>query len=116
MNREIIFRSWNKFAGMSEPFVIGSYLSNNYTGVLMQYTGLKDRNLKRIFEGDIIPFFGFKGVVSYEQQACQYWLKWKDLHGKSRFKELVATDGGDEYYHAGLEVIGNIYENPELLK
>jgi len=73
------------------------------TGVLMQFTGLLDKNGKKIFEGDIhIMRSGPTNTVHYRRI-----VKWKDnLTGFN-----IANHGAE---HG--EVIGNIWENPELLK
>ncbi len=75
--------------------------------ILMQYTGLKDKNGKEIYEGDIMATpNGHKGVVTYDE--CQYIL----ASSKGEYEN-------DMFYKVknhGAEVIGNIYENPELLK
>lgn len=83
-----------------------------------QYTGLKDRNGKEIYEGDIVSGGSRVMIVKFEQQACQFWLKWKDNEGINRYEPLTATFGDDKGYmcNHGICVIGNIYENPELLK
>ena len=78
--------------------------------VLMQYTGLKDKKGKEIYEGDILKlesWVGTQQVAFIEGAFC-----------------LADKDGnyvGDIHYihHAGImqsEIIGNIYENPELIK
>lgn len=70
---------------------------NNFE--IMQYTGLKDKNGKDIYEGDII-----------ENDTCIYQIEFKD----GLFRD---TDGFllcDIYDYS--EIIGNIYENQELLK
>lgn len=71
---------------------------------LMQYTGLHDKNGKEIYEGDIIG--GLKGY------------KGKDLTLVVEFEYGAYYVGGDELYSHNevCEVIGNIYENPELLE
>lgn len=89
-------------------------------GIIMQSTGFKDKNNKPIYEGDIVS-------VKFETQDFfgedeYYWTTYK---GKIIFeKGEIAIDVVDTtrhpislYYHAkDCEVIGNIYENLELLK
>lgn len=73
--------------------------------VLMQYTGLKDKNGKEIYEGDIVVFYDVnKYVVKYDEDNTEFNC------GDSYDKPIVRQ------CEEGLEVIGNIYENPNLLK
>lgn len=71
---------------------------------IMQYTGLRDVNQKEIFEGDVVEF--------------EYYVK----EGFSREKALVVFSQGmfniwgDSISDYTCEVIGNIYESPELIK
>lgn len=75
---------------------------DNY--ILMQYTGLKDKNGKPIYEGDIVKkTCYYSGIVTTEI------IKYNN--GSFRTKETIIVDSC-RYF----EVIGNIYENPELLK
>ena len=74
---------------------------------LMQYTGLKDKNGVEIYEGDILSGskYGY-GVVVWKQY--QYLLDYID---KTQYMKL---DWLGMVVQDGCEVIGNIYENPEL--
>ncbi|EAC4715180.1 TPA: hypothetical protein UPV26_001984 [Listeria monocytogenes] len=72
--------------------------------VLMQYTGLKDKNGKKIFEGDICweEHNECYGVVKFEEGKFLYvW-------------ENIAEDLWE--VAASIEIYGNIHENPELLE
>ncbi|HAB8373176.1 TPA_asm: hypothetical protein GYR63_14450 [Listeria monocytogenes] len=78
--------------------------------VLMQYTGLKDKNGKKIFEGDIVncKFFDrmvgdIAGVINFID--CVWAVS--DFKNK-RLYQLIDVDN--------IEIIGNIHENPDLLE
>ncbi|KKL84776.1 hypothetical protein LCGC14_1961420, partial [marine sediment metagenome] len=71
--------------------------------ILMQFTGLKDKNGKEIFEGDILKYENRNYEVSWMEDDGGFFA-W--LYGYS-------IQGG---LFLWTEVIGNIYENPELLK
>jgi len=85
--------------------------------VLMQYTGLKDKNGKEIFDGDITcnfdsdrsPYF-FHEVV-FENGCFGYYTKESGFHSFAS-NGYFGWVGGQSNE---IEVIGNIYENPELL-
>ena len=77
-----------------------------------QYTGLTDKNGKKIFEGDIVKFCDIKGVINYSM-GC-YCVKTNKPDWKSR--NNPAIDIVLNEYENELEVIGNIHDNPELLK
>jgi len=134
--REIKFRAWIKdkkviqnvfiveWAGtqVSSGFIKhinvdnNRYYSKDYTGgeenyILMQWTGLKDKNGKDIWEGDIL-YIDWRDS-RYPPHINKYPVTWNtknacwDLH-----------EGGSPQNDAlkYMEVIGNIYENPELLE
>ena len=124
MNREKKFRTWdkaNKRMFLPEIHFSNGNLSGSTRGIiLMQYTGLKDKNEKEIFEGDI--------VLSHPEEGQKKWSDTKGVivfHDTSYKIEIFSnhptppycliTIFTPEHFGIGLEIIGNIYENPELL-
>ncbi len=75
---------------------------------LMQYTGLKDNIGKEIYEGDIISFGDNKAVVFYEH--AKFKAKYRYYNNCYCYDAL-----SDVLYFKKVEVIGNIYENKELI-
>ena len=114
--REIKFRAWNEV--MEKMFTWNDFLNTNMKNtfiapkstamILMQYTGLHDKNGKEIYEGDITDDgYNNIGVVKYGNYNCSCC---EGVYG-------WYVDGGDiRSAECFLKVIGNIYENPELLK
>ena len=76
-----------------------------YTDTLCQFTGLTDKNGKKIFEGDIVDIL-HEGVY----QCC--WDEANFEFGFRNYKESF----GIAYAPRNLHVIGNIHDNPELLE
>lgn len=106
------------FSGFNEGYlkVATSLYSDDVDYVLMQYTGLKDKNKVEIYEGDIISFA--KGVLSSreENRGSVIWDEKeyviRNEHGYLNYPSKQAELWG---WLKHIEVIGNIYENPELL-
>jgi len=74
---------------------------------VMQYTGLKDKNGKEIYEGDIVKYIDMRYDSAFGgNKVCVQSVEWND-DGACFFPML--------YYCSDIEVIGNIYENSELL-
>jgi uncharacterized phage protein (TIGR01671 family) len=143
MSREIKFRAWDNenkcffrdtnkaYENVIEQLFIspagdinlrkmdGMYHESTFPGrfVLQQYTGLKDRHGAEMFEGDIVKGnhinfpIDWKDVAREIVGAVVYKPGMYRVVGKT--KTSVLTDAG---LHLGYEVIGNIYENPELLE
>ena len=125
MNRPIKFRVWDKreTKGMStQNMLYDAQLHHlwqdfvDYPGYeLMQYTGLTDKNGKEIYEGDIVQY---NQNSSYDNM--DFIAKWSDdklgfIFQSNSGEQLVnQTPHLNRFKH--LEVVGNIFENPELLK
>lgn len=131
--REIKFRAWDKdnelmiysegntnddFTFIVEKGGLQFYYINTdrhlmeSNSINMQYTGLKDKNGKEIYEGDVLIWYIndkiIKAPVYYDNRQALFWMgKEIKMHGG-----LVLND----WMRGEYEVIGNIYEHPHLLE
>jgi len=137
MKREIKFRVWDKNERQMYPLVDfnqtwisvpvmdedGGHLEQRKKDdvELMQYTGLKDKSGKEIYEGD---------VVKFTEKCCDnayssFVINWDDISAsfvcsdfKGRYYRWLSSMKPDTHFSVKYEskkIIGNIYENPELL-
>lgn len=123
--RKIKFRVWDKKQKVMRDVISINFLKKNVIllhprghiirrideeCVLMQYTGLKDKNGREIYEGDIVKATTYYGT-SFQS----------NILGKVIFKEgafMIETERGYTLLDEAkfIKVIGNVFENPELLK
>lgn len=123
--RDVKFRAWDKdnkqmvyFDEAEKPFHMAGILFRILPPVrlpcgfeeLMQYTGLKDKNGKEIYEGDLVKGLGEMFGNSHNVKPC--YVAWDEEY--AMFFPMGWK--GNHLIDFDLEVIGNIYENPELLK
>jgi len=131
--REIKLRAWDKklnvmYEGIELSKLLGylmfqpvpnsmAYVAmqDHFSDIIwLQYTGLKDKNGKEIYESDIISCDGRCGKVLceviYEAPVFQFLYKENDEFGRSK---RIIRSWGDM---CDVKVVGNIYENPEKMK
>lgn len=139
--RDLEFRAWwkdtKRFLDCDEWYMTCSgakylhyavmpYKDDNF--IIEQYTGLKDKNGQRIFEGDIVEAM-IDGVWGTGKNSVSFGkVKWKleviynDIRYMDVFRVIGSKNSPDRIYYlfdkelSELEVIGNIHETPELLE
>jgi uncharacterized phage protein (TIGR01671 family) len=121
--REIKFRAWNgeqmDYDGNERIFDFHAYMDHP----IMQYTGLKDKNGKEIYEGDIVVMAGYQNPISGEVESDLCIVEYRDIvlcymeykqdgsEGRiTPVHDYIGISNQDEE----CEVIGNIYETPYL--
>lgn len=78
--------------------------------ILLQWTGLKDKNGKEIYEGDIISVKGWTiAKIVWNEAVCSFQYSYPNMGNHSSTRTLFDFEAVKKY-----EVIGNIYEAPEL--
>lgn len=125
--REIKFRAWNEvekkmiYDGGDDTQATWILHNCDYKpfGIweLMQYTGLNDKNGKEIYEGDVIEMYSDACLYSVGGVIEKRVVSWDKTRNGWNFLEsrnYKCQIHSDEELSDTLEIIGNIYENPEL--
>jgi uncharacterized phage protein (TIGR01671 family) len=123
MKREIKFRAWDLDAKdkmyhweeISRTFI--EHLNHPRVAV-MQFTGLRDKNGNEIYEGDILAFLygentSTENGFDWNEQISIGQVYWESERMGWSVTNQVMTDESSVW--EDIEIIGNIYENPELL-
>jgi len=120
--------------GCAENPILGGYSSfgsliDNEDFVLMQFTGICDKNGKKVFEGDVVKVFvdtrykstGNGNPVIEIPMYINYEVKYvKEMYSLSipalKFKPLTSVPSYFKTGDMSFEIIGNLYENPNLIE
>jgi uncharacterized phage protein (TIGR01671 family) len=123
--REIKFRAWDiidkRMISWRELLDYGSgladYLEHPNELVFQQFTGLLDKNGEEIYEGDIVRWDN--GIAKDEYRGSIWQIIWDNDYAQFTLKLIKGLFTDTPYFKRHwrhyLEIIGNIYSNPELL-
>lgn len=120
MSDRFRFRVWNKtekvYLKMPEMHCdnTGCFLSVMEDEVLEQCTGLRDKNGRLIYEGDIVIVNGDVMTIPLEYENKKAFINWDDCGFYLHFENGLIENLFQECWI--FEIIGNIHENPELLE
>lgn len=116
---------------IESPFVLSDWADDEGYKIINikakdLYTGLNDKNDKEIYEGDIVEDWGFYGYNKRKGKSKRFGkVIWYDKGGQIGFiiestrKDKIrewSNEMGDWWNWNELKIIGNIYENPELVE
>ena len=123
--REIKFRAWNKETKKIidlkkiTPLALDIRMTSDWLFIpfiedmiLMQYTWLKDKNWKEIFEWDIIEYWSYTDI---KEKEYIYYNRWRAWFCRTKWELYWYSDLNSSISSSHI-IIWNIYENPELLK
>ena len=89
-----------------------------YEDSIMQYIGLNDKNNKNIYEGDIIIHKNLSHIFIVNKVITDYFYV-KTIQDKNKITYCLSNNSGETFYTwdgPDVEIVGNIFENKELMK
>lgn len=105
-------RMWCVDVGCKE--IVNEYFTPTiYADTIGQYTGLKDKNGRKVFEGDILS--GYLDDLFPEEES-RYEVIWHDYGWHIKSSDGIFDTMEQNWINMFLEVIGNIHDNKNLLK
>ena len=118
MSREIKFRAWLNnelnYQGINFEFYFDDIPWNDEKyGILMQYIGIKDKTGKDIYEGDIVRYQWERHDHDIEETTGEVYFEGGIFYFD---REMSFATNDNNFRKESIEVIGNIFETPNLLK
>ena len=115
MTREVKFRAWSMIKPSHKMLYLTQGILSDLVSIknqweVMQYTGLKDKNGKEIYEGDVVMVINYLNGKPWEGHIHPCLVRFNC--GKFDLKDHWK---GESLCNSAVEVLGNIYESPELL-
>ena len=122
--KENKYRAWNRKTKKMQYFTLNTLLEgygddctctpdneepwvNPMWQPIMQYTGLKDKNSKEIYVGDVLKWRGYEVANGKQIRPLRTWEVQDNYQRLFQIENIIRDNGT-------LEIIGNIHENPEL--
>jgi len=117
--RELEFRAWDGTGMMSIHDYRGNvstfFAMHESDHPIMQWTGLVDKTGRDIYEGDVIANESYSRVVEFKPNAGSFRMAHIHMLYRQPFEDIWQPMEQAYINEFGLEVIGNVFENPELI-
>lgn len=126
-NRIHKYKAWHITAKLmlyGTPKEVFQWVEDGQPVIPLQFTGLHDKNGKEIYEGDVIQHVNYCGqyntlTQSRTERKYKSVVEWGNeswVHVMLQNTPTMSKGSGYGFYDGVYEIIGNIYENPELIK
>ena len=118
--REIKFRVWNSTGKRmlydSSLAIRGCKIVQENKNIIMQFTGLKDKNGTDIYEGDIISYGKYYGGTDLDGKDCLHIVVWDVINARFSTIEIETDEESGSIDNGVCVIMGNKFKNTELLK